>query len=81
MNKTLRWALIVVGVLVLAACAFFPWLYPSAQLRAARAQGCIRRRKRGCAPYWKQTIDPAQRSRSCMQAPIIGMEAGPASGM
>jgi hypothetical protein len=39
MKKESRWLLIPVGILVLVACAFFPWTYTSIQLKIARAEG------------------------------------------
>jgi hypothetical protein len=58
MNKTLRRVLIVVGVLVLAACAFFPWLYTSAQLRVARAQGVYETPEKGMHSLLEANYSP-----------------------
>lgn len=58
MNRTLRWVLIGLGVLVLAACAFFPWLYTSVQLKIARAGGVYETPEQGMRAKLEASYSP-----------------------
>ena len=56
--KSLRWVLVGVGVLVLLACAFFPWLYTFAQLKIARAQGVYETPEQGMRSMLESNYSP-----------------------
>jgi hypothetical protein len=58
MKKTMRWLLIGFGILVVAACALFPWLYTSTQLMIARARGVYETPEQGMRAILQASYSP-----------------------
>ena len=57
-SNHLRWVLVGVGVLSLFACAFFPWLYTSTQLKIAQTRGVYETPEQGMRAMLEATYSP-----------------------
>lgn len=68
-NRNLRWGLVGVGVLSLFACAFFPWLYTTAQLGAAQARGVYETPEQGMRAMLGASYSPDAQIRVLYAGP------------